>query len=514
MNKFYITTPIYYSSGKPHIGHAYSTVMADVLSRYKKILDYDVFFLTGMDEHGQKIENKAAELNIDPREFVDDNHFLFKKLWKKLDIDFNYFIRTSNLGHQKYVQKIFDILFAKDYLYKDNWTTWYCVSCEENIRKSDIVEENNIKKCSFGHELIKKQEESYFLKVTIFKDWLINFYQKNEDFIFPKNRVNELINNFLNYEFEDLSVTRTNVNWGIKLLNDQKHTIYVWIDALLNYLSSLSINHVNDKFWNRECEKVHLLSKEITRFHCIYWPILLKMLDFELPNKIISHGWIITNNNDNNQLLKMSKSLNNVIDPHSIINEYDSDSLRYFLMKQINVISDSTFDMQVFKNVYNADLANNFGNIISRTIGLLKKYNDGYIPKYQKFETPIHIEFENKCKNWIQKFKLKINSLNVNEITFSLDKLANYINSFIEECKPWIYFKENKQKELNEFLVVLYNAVLTYAYCFQPILVNKGKKALEFLKCSSSQSHIDNLFNYELNSNDKLNYSEILFMRK
>ena len=514
MKNFYITTPIYYSTGKPHIGHAYSTIMTDVLFRYKKLIGYNAFFLTGMDEHGQKVVEKAKENGLLPQEFVDHNAEIFKNLWTLLDIKESFFIRTTNQKHIKFVQEIFSILYKKDYLYKSTWNTMYCVSCEENIRDSDIVIKNDKETCIHGHDLISKSEESYFLRVTMFKDWLINYYESNKDFIFPSKRVKELVSNFLNEEFEDLSVTRTNVKWGIQFLEDKEHTIYVWIDALLNYLSSLEINHQLDDYWQLSTEKIHVLSKEITRFHCIYWPIILKMLDLPLPTKILSHGWIITRKVETNETIKMSKSLNNVIDPIDIINDYDSDTLRYFLMKQISVTNDTVFDPLILLSTYNSDLANNFGNIISRTIGMITKYNNGIVPDFNKPTIKINELFLSDIENLFNYVIKKINELNVNKIVDGIEGIANSINSFIEKSKPWEYFKNNQTVELNEFLSLLYNSVKVYVVSLTPILTKKTILAINQLNFKTKSLELKKLFDYNLKKQIKVKLSEPILPRK
>lgn len=514
MKKFYISTPIYYSSGVPHIGHAYSTIMADVLARYKKFIGYDIFFVTGMDEHGQKIEDKAKENNLSPQVFVDEIAKKFIKLWDLIDINESYFIRTSNPEHEKYIQNAMTTLYKKDFLYKGTWETLYCVSCEENIRESDIVIRNEKKTCCHGHPLTKKSEETYFLRVTAFKEWIIQYYKDNSNFIFPSSRVKELVNNFLNEEFDDLSVTRTGVSWGVTFLEDPKHTVYVWIDALLNYVSSLEINHQMESFWNEDSQKVHILSKEITRFHCIYWPILLKMLDLPMPTKILSHGWIITKDKKTDEIIKMSKSLNNVIDPLLIIEQYNSDVLRYFLMKGINVSFDTVFDEEVLFATYNSDLANNFGNIISRTIGMVKKYHNGIIPNYVAPTLKINIDFEVDIKNLFNYLIKKIDELNVNKIVDGLIAIANHINAFIENSKPWEYFKNDNQIAITEFLSIIYNAVKVYVISSQPILVKKAQAAIEQLNFKSESLVFENLFKYELNDQIKVNDSDPIFLRK
>lgn len=341
MKTFYVTTPIFYPSGIPHLGHAFTALYASLLADYKKLIGYDVFFATGTDEHGQKIENAAKKENLSPQELVDKNCNIFKELWNKMGIKYDYFIRTTDENHKRVVQKTFDILLKKGYIYLGVWNGLYCISCEENYTETNALKKDNILCCEHGHKLIEKNEESYFLKIKSFNKWIIDLLSTNKEFLFPQNRAKELINNFLKDDkLEDLSITRTTFDWGIKTINNPKHVVYVWLDALLNYITLLGYQSSNpgnfNKFWlSKDTEKIHLIGKEITRFHCIYWPIILKMLDLPLPNKIISHGWIITSTG------KMSKSLGNVINPIEIIDKYGRDAFRYFLSKEISIKEDN-----------------------------------------------------------------------------------------------------------------------------------------------------------------------------
>ncbi len=476
MKNFFISTPIYYSSGKPHIGHAYTTMMADCLARYKRLIGYNVFFVTGMDEHGQKIQDTATKNNIDVHKMIDDNANVFKELWKKLDIAYDFFVRTSDKRHKEFVQEKFSELYKRGYIYLDTWKSKYCVSCEENVKASEIVIKDGKECCIVGHELKEKNEESFFLKVSEFKDWIKKFFDEHPDFIVPKTRVNELVNSFLNDDFTDLSISRTTFDWGIKIKENPKHVIYVWLDALFNYISSLKIEGKLEEFWNDKTEKVHLLSKEITRFHCIYWPIFLKMLDLPLPDKIISHGWIVTPEG------KMSKSLGNVIDPYKLIEEYGRDTVRYYFMKEISVDRDSTFEESLLVNCYNTDLANNYGNIISRVIGMTKKYFDNKLPKYVKTQNKLSNQFLLDIKEFIGGVEKSINSLNVNEILNHVCILENKLNVYIENLKPWELFKENKAQELAEFINLVYTATKLMVWYLSPILVDVTKEASDLLK--------------------------------
>ncbi len=506
--KFYITTPIYYSSGKPHIGHAYTTIMADCLSKYKKLIGYDTFFLTGMDEHGQKIEETAKKNNLSPQEMIDKNAMIFQDLWKKLDINYDIFMRTSFDEHKKFVQEKFTELLNKKYIYLGEWKSKYCVSCEENINSSEVVKKDNKFYCQFGHELIDKNEESYFLKVSLFKDWIKDFFKNKKDFIVPQSRVNELVNNFIDNDFSDLSISRISFDWGIKINENPKHVVYVWLDALFNYVSALKMKNKFDEFWSDKSEKVHLLSKEITRFHCIYWPIFLKMLDLELPNKIISHGWIITKTG------KMSKSLGNVIDPIELISEFGTDAVRYYFMKDLSIEKDSIFDKDLLISCYNSDLANNYGNIVSRVSGMIQKYRDGIIPKFKKTKNKLNIDFYKRINEFVSKVEQCINSLNVNIIVNHVLNFENDINLFIENFKPWNLFKDGNKEELNEFLNLINVAAKLVVWYLSPILTNATKIACDVLNFDL------NKFNYKKwenslkeDENKKINPNVIIFER-
>ncbi|MGL5640156.1 MAG: methionine--tRNA ligase [Mycoplasmoidaceae bacterium] len=510
MKKFYISTPIYYSSGRPHIGHAYTTILADVISRYKKIVGYDIFFITGMDEHGQKIETTAKKENISCQELVDKNSMIFEKLWRDLKIEPTFFIRTTNEKHKKFLQEKFSFLFLKKYIYLGNWESLYCIQCEEDIVDKKIVIKDNKKYCEHGHEIISRSEESYFLKTTEFKKWIIDVIDNNEIYIHPFSRVAELKNNFLNDEFRDLSISRNNLNWGIEIKENPNHKIYVWLDALLNYISGLSICNDSfvDKYWNDDkTEIVHLLSKEITRFHCIYWPIILKMLGYRLPSKIISHGWIITSQG------KMSKSIGNVIDPFELINKFGSDSVRYYLMKEISMINDSIFSEDLLVLTHNSDLCNNFGNIVNRTIGMLNKYNNGIIPKYSKSNNKELIVFEKMINDFINKIQEKIDALDVNLIVKEINIFENNINSFIEINKPWNLFKENKIEDLMYFLSLLSNSAKILIFFISPILVLKSNEAWQQFAFPENLFSINEINKFNNIDNIKVNNAKILFER-
>lgn len=513
MKNFYITTPIFYPSGNPHLGHAYSALYASLLSEYKKLIGYDSYYLTGTDEHGQKIEETAKKENITPQELVNKNSKSFIDLWEKMGIKYDQFIRTTQLFHKEAVQKTFDILLKKGYIYLGNWEGLYCVSCEENYTETNAIKEENVLKCIHGHKLITKNEESYFLKISLFNEWIINFLSNNSDFLYPQNRAKELINNFLiDNKLEDLSITRTTFDWGIKTLNDPKHVVYVWLDALMNYITALGYNSNNDellkKYWiSNESYKVHLIGKEITRFHCIYWPIILKMLDLPLPNKIISHGWIITDTG------KMSKSLGNVINPNDVINKYGRDAFRYFLIKEISLKDDSVFSDQKFVTTYNTNLANNYGNIVNRTIGMIKKYNNGIIPKFTNPTKEKDINILKLRETLVKECINDIENLKLNELINHVNDFENEINLYIENTKPWELKSNNLNNDLNIFLSIVANCVKTVIIFLKPILIDASLKSINQFSFSKEVMDIKNINNLSLIDELKVNDPEILFQR-
>ncbi len=513
--KVYITTPIYYASGNPHIGHSYTTVLADSLARSKKLIGNDVFFLTGMDEHGQKIFEKAQKENKQPHQFVDEIATKFQQLWKDLDINYNVFARTTSKQHCDLVEKVFQIYTEKNFIYLDNWEGLYCVQCEENYTKSQAVkhEDDDCLYCKVGHKLSYKKEQSYFLKISQFENWLKEYLINHPTFIYPNNRLKELNNNFINQGLTDLSISRTTYDWGIKIPNDDKHVVYVWIDALMIYLSGLGYLSNDDKnyqhYWNdKSCEIIHLMSKEITRFHCIYWPIMLEMLNIRKPTHIISHGWIITDKG------KMSKSLGNVIDPFEYIQNYGSDALRYFLVKEISLENDGIFSKDLFVNCFNNDLANNYGNLVSRTIGMLTKYSNKVVnkPDNQYFDNNDN-ELISFAKAIISKCVEHINNNKLQQMIIDIMTLGDHANKYIEDKKPWVLFKENKTNEINAFLYTLINVVRIMTFFLSPILTKGTKQAISQLNLSNEQLSINLIDKFELLDKHTVNESSPIYLR-
>ena len=477
---FYITTPIYYPSGKLHIGHSYTTVAADAMARYKRLQGYDVMFLTGTDEHGQKIQRVAAENGVTPKEYVDNIVNGIKELWKMMKITYDKFIRTTDEEHVATVQKIFRMLYDKGDIYKSEYEGWYCTPCESFWTETQLVDG----KCpDCGRPVERTREESYFFRLSKYQDRLIKHIEENPDFIQPVSRRNEMLNNFLRPGLEDLCVSRTSFNWGIPVTFDEKHVVYVWIDALSNYITALGYLSDNDaafkKYWPAD---VHLVGKEIVRFHTIIWPAMLMALDLPLPKQVFGHGWLVLEGG------KMSKSKGNVVDPVVLIEKYGLDAIRYFLLREVPFGADGVFSNEALINRINSDLANDLGNLVSRTVAMIKKYFDGQLPGQGE-----EGEFDADLKKELLALKPKTEEL-LDNLQFSLAlteiwKAISRTNKYIDETMPWVLAKDESRK--GRLAAVLYNlaeSIRIVSILLQPFMPETPAKIWNQLAIDSDET--------------------------
>lgn len=504
---FYVTTPIYYPSGKLHIGHTYTTVAADAIARFKRFSGYDVKFLTGTDEHGEKIQKKAKEAGMSEIDFLDAQIADIKALWEKLEITNDDFIRTTEDRHEKAIQKIFTKLYEQGDIYKGEYEGHYCVPCESFWTDTQLLEGGKCPDCGRETELVK--EESYFFKLSKYEDRIRDLFESG--FVYPESRKNEMIKNFLDPGLEDLSVTRTSFDWGIKVPFDEKHVIYVWIDALCNYITALGYGSDNideyRKYWPAD---VHFVAKEIVRFHTIIWPAILMALDLPLPKKVFGHGWILFADD------KMSKSKGNIVYPGPMIERYGVDALKYFLLREFSFGQDGSYTHRNFVNRINSDLANDLGNLVSRTVSMVEKYNDGILVKNDT-KTEFDESLIETYKQSRADFEESMNEFMFHEALENIWKLVRRTNKYIDETAPWVLAKDEANKDiLNNVLYNLCESIRLSATMFSSLLPETARKIFDQLGIAGQEE----LYNWEsvdtfglLPDGTKVHKGESLFPR-
>ena len=473
---FYVTTPIYYPSGRFHIGTAYTTVLADTMKRYKQLRGFDSYMLTGLDEHGQKIQTVAEQAGKTPQEYVDGMAELAKTLWKKMDINYDDFIRTTEDRHVKVVEKIFDRLMDQGDIYLGEYEGWYCMPCETFFTETQLVDG----KCpDCGREVKKMKEESYFFNMKKYQKRLEEFYDENPDFIIPESRKNELFNNFIKPGLEDLCVSRTSFDWGVKVPKNPKHVVYVWLDALTNYITALGYGSEDDsklkKYWPADLQ---IVGKDIIRFHAIYWPIFLMALDLPIPKKLYAHGFIMMKDG------KMSKSKGNIVYPELLIDRYGLDALKYFLLREFPFGQDAVFTPEGFVERFNFDLCNDLGNLLNRTIGMLNKYFEGKVPKLTDVRNSVDSEIEKTVLDKVKQVEENMEDIHVSNAISEIWAIISRSNKYIDETEPWVLAKSETEEDKQKLASTMYHLIENLrivAVLLQPFMKDTSNKMFEQL---------------------------------